>query len=158
MSQVPPRCIENNATQSSESLISLIRKDYGENIEAYAIQCKCGETELIPVAPIGMGLVSFNCPSCGDNQLLFDPKRDGYDGELGNNDNMDMEEPVLFICPQCGGEEFSLACAFQYSGEDDVLEDEEIEKKPQDLFGWFIFAGECVVCGKTTTICDCECA
>jgi predicted RNA-binding Zn-ribbon protein involved in translation (DUF1610 family) len=158
MSQVPPRCIEHIATQPAESIISLIRKDYGEDIDAFAIRCKCGETELIPVAPTGMGLVSFNCPACGNNHIIFDPKRDGYDGEFGHNDNMEMEVPVLFKCPQCSGEEFRLSCAFQYSGEDDVLEDDEIEKKPQDLFGWFIFAGECVVCGKTTTIYYCECA
>ena len=63
-----------------------------------------------------------------------------------------------YRCTKCGSEKFIISTGFQNSGETDVLEDEEINVNPEDLFGYHIICMKCIECKKASIAYENECA
>jgi hypothetical protein len=115
---------------------------------------------LFSVASTGdSGETRITCQSCGSERTVFDPAIHGYEGELGIGMDTPPAPAEDVVCDGCGGRTFRVALAFQYSGETDVLdEDDPPDVRPEDLFGWVVIAAECAECGKIQQVAETECA
>jgi ribosomal protein S27E len=156
-----PSCLGQHSASAPPDLTELIQSEYGPNTTVFAPRCPCGEERMTVFLPEGgFGRVSLKCAGCATPRIVFDPLKHGYNGALGNNQGMEAGLPsVAQVCPKCGATTLRVAAGFQYSGETDILEEEEdLDVKPEDLFGWFIVAGSCSACGHRRVLFDIECA
>ena len=159
MEKHPPCCVGQDIAPASAELTELIQADYGSNTTVFALRCSCGEDcSTVSLVQDGFGPVSLKCARCATQRTVFDPLKHGYDGAVGNNQGMEFGTPLVRPCPKCGASTFQVAAGFQYSGETDILEHEELDIKPEDLFSWFVLGGKCSSCGQCTILADIECA
>ncbi len=159
MKKHAPSCLGQPVASAPADLKKLIQANYSSNTAVFAPRCSCGENRMIVFLPEGgFGPVSLKCAGCASQRIVFDPLKHGYDGAVGNNEGMEGGLPSQTqACPKCGGSAFCVAAGFQYSGETDILEEEDLDSKPEDLFGWFVLAGKCLACGQQTILADLEC-
>ena len=158
MKKHPPRCIRGHTSKVSQDIEEFSQKNYGKNITVFAIKCKCGSPSGKLLVPDEFGPISFKCHECANNMVVFDPAQHGYDGELGHNNEIKKSDSHKYKCVCCGENTFVNACGFQYSGETDVLEDEELDIQPEDLYGWFFLMAKCKKCGNIECAYEWECA
>lgn len=157
MEQHPPRCIKEHSVASSEELRHFIQKNYGDHTTVFSVRCNCGQSNFQVVLTDDFGPVTVICKNCNSHWELFDPSIHGFDGELGNNKGIERPGNKSCFC-ECGSGVFALTCGFQYSGETDILEEEEIVIAPEDLYGWFVLVGKCASCREIKVLLDWECA
>ena len=158
----PPRCIKPYTGTPTPTLCNYIQNEYGLHTTVFAVRCECGHTQLrirLARSPrYTAGPIYVVCSKCRTGRLIFDPTKHGYDGELGHNDQSEDYEYYPFLCPKCKGDTFVSAFGFQYSGETDILKHLDVHIQPEDLFGWCMLAGTCVLCQHTGFIYEMECA
>ena len=157
MEEHPPRCLRGHSMVASDELRNFIQKDYGRHTTVFSLRCSCGQSDFESSVPDGFGPVTVVCKNCNSDWVLFDPAIHGYDGELGHNSGMETAGSKRCSC-ECGCGVFSLTCGFQYSGETEILEEEEIDIAPEDLYGWFVLVGKCASCKQAKLLLDWECA
>ncbi|HXI68859.1 MAG TPA: hypothetical protein VNN22_00730 [Verrucomicrobiae bacterium] len=159
MKKHPPSCIGPDVGPATSELRNLIQGEYGTNTTVFALRCSCGEDRFgVSLPEDGFGLVFIKCAQCGLQRTIFDPSKHGYDGALGNNKGLELGPSSPSCCPKCQLGVLRLATGFQYSGETSILEEEKLDIKPQDLFGWFVLGGQCTSCGGSNILADLECA
>lgn len=159
MANHPPSCLGLDVAPALAELLSLIQGEYGANTTVFGLRCSCGEDRFdVSLPDEGFGLVSTMCTCCGLQRTVFDPLKHGYDGEVGNNHGMELRPSSPSRCPRCKLGPLHLAAGFQYCGETDILEEEKLDIKPEDLFGWFALGGRCASCGESNILADQECA
>jgi len=159
MQKHPPSCVGADAAPAPVELRDLIQGKYGSNTSVFGLLCSCGENQFaVSVPDDGLGPVVVKCARCALQRTVFDPQKHGYDGVLGHNEETEVSPPSPRSCPKCRTSTFGLATGFQYSGETDILEEDDLAIKPEDLFGWFVLAGRCTSCGESSVLADVECA
>ena len=159
MREHPPRCLGGHSQSAPEALQSFLQEQLGPDATVFSPVCECSQGFLKIMSSEDFSPTSISCPKCGKTRVVFDPSQHGYDGELGHNADAEMATPEPIVCSKCGGEGFRLALCFQYSGETDVLEDDDPpDVKPEDLFGWVMIAGQCEKCQAIQEVCQDECA
>jgi hypothetical protein len=155
----PPRCLDGLCRPAPDELLSFLQKQFGADSTVFTPVCECSQEFVTVSSSEGFSPTSISCSQCGKGRVVFDPTQHGYDGELGHNADTEMATAEPVICSKCGGEHLRLALCFQYSGETDVLEDEDPpDVKPEDLFGWVMIAGQCAKCQAIQEVCQGECA
>lgn len=166
---VPARCLSAFTTFSGGDAIAELEKII--ECVRFQIVCPCGTAEFTilgfhktlsacPDLNIFSAPISLACYLCGRTGQLFDPNRDGYDGEIDSADSVTGSgESSMFFCPRCGETAFRPAVSLEYSLDDDEMEDSaELAARPQDFFTWFTLFGKCVKCGHLTKVTDYECS
>lgn len=97
--------------------------------------------------------VSLLCKNCGCLKVLFDPQKDGYDGELGYADYLTESDELVELTSEYG----LIAVTYTFQGLDNYEELywEGVERLYDyfDTFSVFYILGD-----KTECIIDCECA
>lgn len=158
----PPRCIAAVAGAASTQEIRAMERQYGELISVFRI-APGGEPAALSLwgrlnefdrldGPIAVG-----GPTRKAAAFFFDPAIDGYDGEVGQGRR--RSKPLEQVhCSRCGHEKFRFVAAFQYSGENEELEDPKDIAHVEDFFSWFALRSRCDQCGKSKIIADVECA
>jgi hypothetical protein len=165
----PARCVSQFAVQTDGEIIAELEQE----IESVQVQlaCSCGARRFMilgfpmasatyPDQEIFAAPISLQCETCGRREQLFDPRNDGYDGEIDSSAGIvDIGEPSAFLCKKCGKPTFEVAVSLEYSVEDEEMEDwEELAERPQDFFTWFSLYGRCLGCKQFSEITDYECA
>lgn len=158
----PPRCIAAVAIAASAQEVRAMERQYGELISVFRI-APGGEPAALSLwgrlnefdqldGPIAVGGPTRKAAAC-----FFDPAIDGYDGEVGGGTR--RSKPLEQVhCSRCGHEKFRFVAAFQYSGENEELEDPKDIAHVEDFFSWFALRSRCDQCGKSKIIADVECA
>jgi len=166
----PPRCIMGFGKDPADSILELI-ENREENWVYFGLRCGCGEAKLnvmgyeaesqsYPGTRVFIGPLALDCLKCGKTTELMDPRKDGYNGEINSNCTMTGDGPRdRYRCPDCAGDVFHVAVSFEYTVEEDELDDEpEMAQRIQDYFTWFCVYGKCDACEKFLDITDFECA
>jgi hypothetical protein len=103
------------------------------------------------------GPIAVGGPTRKAAAFFFDPATDGYDGETGTG--LRRSKPLEQVhCSRCGGAKFHFIAAFQYSGDNEELQDAKDIAHVQDFFSWFALRSKCEQCGTSKIIADVECA
>jgi len=166
--QKAPRIIEAFAAEPNEDGKKTMHRKYGDDYSVFGVACTCGNAIIRILGNAIQGEdflgdpISFECPSCGKKHGLFDSAKQGYDGELGNN-GLDPEDREVregkYVCGHCGNTDFWLTLGFEYNGEEaEIIEEEGLDLRPEDLYGWIAGNVKCAKCGKVANIIDIECA
>jgi hypothetical protein len=159
MEEHPPSCVAPNVGAASAQLRNLVQGDYGSNTTVFGLRCSCGgDLFEVSLPDQAFGLVFIRCAGCCLQRNVFNPLEHGYDGALGNNKGVELRSSSTRRCPKCDGGPLLLAAGFQYSGETDILVEQDLDIKPEDLFGWFVLSGKCTSCGAVIILADVECA
>ncbi len=155
----PPRCLENKTSVPDIDLTSYLQGQLGEESSYFSPKCACGNTVFKTVKPVESGVTNITCSRCGEARILFDPSKHGYDGELGHNDDLEFGSSEDFLCSSCGNAKGEVAIGFQYSGETDILEEEDApDIQPEDLFSWVLIITKCNKCDLIQEVTQSECA
>lgn len=111
-------------------------------------------------AVVFLSPIVLECAACKKTTELFDTDKHGYDGELGHGSASARAEGdrVVFECPKCGREPFSIFVRFELP--DDLFDGDfpEFVGREQDLFTWFFVLGTCAKCSQLKDIADFESA
>ena len=159
MEKHSPRCLGSLVTLAPPDLRRYIQELLGANTTAFSPICECGNDVAGIAVPSDFGPTEISCAKCGKTRVVFDPRQHGYDGECGNNADVEISESDAHACSRCGNRTFQIALGFQYSGETDILEETDPPKvNPEDLFGWFMAAVRCQKCGNIEKAAEEECA
>ena len=165
----PPAYIKPYAAPAGEAGNGLIQ-NYGDCSFAFELKCKCRGLEFEIKGSRQLGRDYFcnpfvlHCLSCQHTLQLINPYFHGWDGMLVWPDSEEEIEPVneaelsTYNCKQCQHGSFKVTVAFQYClDEPQVIHDDQLDMKPEDLFG--CFAGECVCvnCGAVDEFASVEC-
>ena len=165
MWQNPPSCIQAFSKINDKKLVETILTEYGNYTTAFSLKHKC-DGPLFQIygksnnneMPLLIGKIQIQCNKCKQNDVIFNSAIHGYDGILGQGEDYSNEEDILYKCSYCTNQLFHLAVGFQYSGdEEEMIIEENLIMKPQDLFGWFIIHGRCTTCKKINKIASIEC-
>ena len=155
----PPRCLGCGPTEPEAGLRDLLIDNLGENSTVFSPVCGCGDRKFFIIRPIDFAATTVICRGCGKERTIFDPRRHGYDGELGHYEGIEFGDTEQFKCSKCRGDKFEVAMAFQYAGETDILEDDDAPSiHPEDLFGWMAIAAKCKECSQIQEVTEAECA
>ena len=159
MKDHPPRCLGGHCIPSPNDLHEAVNAELGDHSTVFTPVCKCSCEIVEVMSSEDYSPIIIKCTKCGSARPVFDPIKHGYDGELGHNEGFDPTTPKDCSCLECGNHSFRLALGFQYSGETDILEEEDSpDVKPEDLFGWLLALAKCEECGKIREITESECA
>jgi len=159
MQEHPPRCLGEHSVPPPDALLTFLQKELGEDSTVFTPMCECSRKFLKISSSQGLSPTAIACPKCGKSRVVFDPTQHGYDGELGHNSDLEMGAPEAVVCSECGGDCLRLALCFQYSGETDVLDDDDPpDVRPEDLFGWVMIAAQCEKCQAVQEVSQSECA
>jgi hypothetical protein len=161
----PPTCIASLSCKPDEQLEKALLAAYGHYSTVFGLKCSCGIEEFnikgkdIETSDEGVdGPILVICKACRSSATVFDPNKHGYDSELGSGYSNSKLHDKLIKCPKCGTDIFRLALAFQYSGDEkQIIEEDHLNKKPQDLFGWLSGQARCQSCGHTFEFTSIEC-
>jgi hypothetical protein len=154
-----PTCIVNIKTDAINEARNSIQSDFGDNTTVFGIKCNCGNDKVRIIISESNGHVHISCPKCSNTTEIFNPSVHGYEGALGLREkDANEDEAESYICQNCNSTEFVIATGYQYAGETDVLEDDDLDVKPEDLFGTYIVCVKCVKCGEIEIIYNFECA
>lgn len=89
----------------------------------------------------------------------LDVEKHGYDAELNNGCYSRRAEgdETEYPCRKCKGQRFTATAIVSYQMDEEDI-DEDMKLKLQDLFDTFALAISCVNCGRTSRVCEYECA
>lgn len=161
----PPSCVASLSCKADSQLKKALLGDYGDYTTVFGLKCPCGGAEFyvkgkdIQTGYEGVAApISVICKSCGRNVKVFDPTKHGADGEFGFGFSHDEYSDKSVKCPKCEADVFRVALAFQYSGDEkQIIEEDGLDKKPQDLFSWLSGQACCQSCGYTFKFANIEC-
>ena len=83
--------------------------------------------------------LSLRCVACKNTEQIFNGSRDGYDGQLGHNDDLSGEVSSRAILDE-QGEPYPhglVRVAFTYNGSEYINTALEEGQRPVDFFDWF---------------------
>lgn len=126
----------------------------------YEIACRCGGeawavnggsagTPHDPNAPGMLAPIRVTCTGCNREELLFDPREHGYDGEYGNDTSeVNREDSERAVCAACSGRDFRVRVWLAYALDPSDLKDSPaLAARPQDFFTSISVHGACAECG-----------
>jgi hypothetical protein len=116
-------------------------------------------SQIQPSEPIFIVPLAVTCAKCSVTTPIFDPRSDGYHGEIKSSAGMTGHGPAdEFACGACEGRDFDPVVSLQYSlDEADCEESEEIAARPQDFFTSFSLSARCANCGASKPVANYEC-
>jgi hypothetical protein len=161
-----PRCIRGLKSSAEDPLLDDVPK-LGDAFHYFRLWCPKHYSPLRVLGyPIMLypgdshfsGPIAIECASCGDIVELMDPRKDGYDGEIGANANVTGDGPrQRWSCPKCKLDEFDVVVGFGYQFDSTELTPTEMER-PEDFFDAFVMYGVCIKCHERSMITEMECA
>ncbi len=164
MQETPPSCIAEVSCSPNEHLKRALQGNYGTNSVVFGIQCPCGNRNL---RLSGKELENYQgikspikteCEKCQETHVIFDSARHGWDAELVGGFSYANHKDKQLQCPKCDGKSFEVAIACQYMGEEEqVIQEDKLDKIPQDLFGWLTVQVRCMSCGHEFEASSNEC-
>lgn len=166
MQDHPPRCIASCAAVPSDEMESIARGAYGAYTTVFQIGGNDGRQEW-PVwghvesgHPMRSSPILVGSSQVDDAVFVFDEMRDGYNGEfdLAFGPDETAGPPTEVSCPECGTNLLSLTAVFQYSGDNEELDEDDLIARRQDFFAWFALLARCSKCPWKGVIADIECA
>lgn len=166
MQDHPPRCIVSCAAVPTDEMAAFAGDDYGTYASIFQIRNEAGQREWLVWGASDAGDAAKRSPVLvGSAQrdhavFVFDETCDGYNGEFGLSDDS-KEVPVYQTavnCPECGADRFNLTAVFQYSGDNEELNEDDLIARRQDFFAWFALLGCCTKCPWKGVIANVECA
>ena len=161
----PPTTISSIASVSDKKIKKKVISNFGRFTTVFDIKCTCKHEyfkiigkELDSDYKGLSGTIKVECDNCKKTFLIFDPLKHGYNGEIGEGiDHSDYKDKIL-SCVYCNFEYFKPSFGFQYSGDEiELIRENHLDIKPQNLFGWFLGFGVCNSCGQINEIISYEC-
>ncbi len=168
----PPTCIKGYSSSASNELSSYIRM-HNSGLCDFGIVCACGCSDFtvagvqIVDTPVIFDQITIRCTACDSRINIFNSRYNGYDGVLGHcyqteQLKADKDNLVDLSCPKCKGSTFQVAVGFEQTVDKDeardMIREENLKVKPEDLFTWFIGAAQCAECHHIFSFSDIECA
>jgi len=138
--------------------------DSDDFVASFDIRCSCGNAELevvgIPDDELGLySPITTRCPSCRNEELLFDVTKHGHDVEIGAGSSYAARdgETHALGCKSCGNTTHSVLPWFTYQFESDDLADVPSTEVANyfDVFGIDLV---CRKCGTVNHVGSYECA
>ena len=158
----PPRAIASSACPPHDALAERALENYGAYSTTFGLRCSCGSStwrvtldrdeydEAVAVAA--------SCSRCAKETVCFDIRHHGYNGEAGIVPATEASvKSVVRECASCSSQTSTLALTFQYSGNDEELNDPAEVARKQDFFSWFFAVCRCE-CGAIDEVASVECA
>lgn len=130
----------------------------GENSEFAAagiIRCPCGCERLRIYESNDRHIIRIACDRCGEEYLLFDSGRHGWNGFVCGDDWLDRESlPEQFFCPKCRTNVFGITVRISSQGRKDFEENagNDMPFSSEDwvnAFDWITVSLVCEKCGRT---------
>jgi hypothetical protein len=125
----PPRCIARFQIDSASPLLKELPSR--EDVAYFALRCSCGSSavgvlghyvanESCPDEQVFVAPFALRCSRCGAVTELMDPRRDGYDAEIGECWSITGEgERSESKCSECGAQLMEVVVGFNYPVDDD---------------------------------------
>jgi hypothetical protein len=162
MNAHPPRAIASVAFAAHETLRKQAVEAYGDYTTTFGLRCACGSTTWHVRLGHGeyekVAAVSVACPGCKAAVDCFDVRHDGYDAEAqASHPGAAPASWTTHSCSICQDDRFLLGLTFQYSGDDEELDDPSDVARKQDFYSWFVAAARCE-CGMIDEVASIECA
>jgi len=161
----PPNCLKPYAIALPDKFRNADEEFRVRNTIAFGVRCSCGNSALSikgtkeEGASLFFGCLYIQCPKCSQNNLIFDPSKNGYDGEF-HQFKIDYEgaKQELHRCSRCQGENFELAVLLEPENGEDGIFDENQKARLQDFFNSIAFYAICTNCSNGEWISSVECA
>ena len=158
----PPRCMSRLCRSLPDQFLPDLKECAG--YVAFGLLCPSGSSRLMLLgkrdghAPDLCGPLAVRCDDCGKENPLLDPRKDGYDGELGQfSAEYDTLPATEYECPDCGGKTHELGILLEVQGEPGDLP-EEHRSRPEDFFNSASVYGICAHCDARGWLFSQECA
>jgi hypothetical protein len=152
----PPRCTAKTTSPASSEFLRAAEDELGDYSTVFQIRSAAGES-VFPLWTGTDGAVLVGSSTPDQAIFAFNPSHDGYNGEFGLGPT-EVRSEERFVCPGCGHDRFTAAAAFQYSGNNEELDEPELVERRQDFFSWFALLACCEKCGWNGTVASVECA
>lgn len=119
-----------------------------------SIRCGCG-CDRFAVSESNEGMFAqLRCHSCGEEILLFDAGKHGWDGFVCHMDPLDRTQPLWkAVCDECKGDIFRVKVWISSQGRED-FQSERVDHDPSfcpedwvEGFDWIQASLECANCG-----------
>ncbi len=139
----PPQCISAFAYKVIEREVAGIPVDAAFN--CFEISCSCGSEvwrlmgNYLPNSTEFVGPLIAICLRCGDERRLIDLRKDGYNAQIGDFFEEDVNACDTWKCPACGTRDGSVMISVGYQYEQDSTDPPNIE----DGFDTFIVTRRC---------------
>lgn len=121
-----------------------------------SIRCKCGSEHFEIFSSNDRQLVKVKCKDCGEEIVLFDAGKHGWDGYVCKDDFLDRNEPLVnYICEDCGKQVFQVKLKISSQGKQDFIDecvnndDFFSEEEWVDAFEWININLVCDSCDST---------
>ena len=89
-----------------------------------SIRCKCGSEHCEVVSSNERQFVKVKCKDCGEEIVLFDAGKHGWDGYVCKDDFLDRDEPLVnHICEDCGDQVFQVNVKISSQGKQDFIDE-----------------------------------
>ncbi len=120
------------------------------------IRCTCGQEYFEVYESNDRHLVKLRCKVCGQEIVLLDAGKHGWNGFVCKDDFLDRSLPFeKYGCPSCGEDVFRVGVHISSQGKQDFLEEcvaYDATFKAEDwvdAFEWITIALTCEACGET---------
>jgi hypothetical protein len=150
-----PRCLERYVTTAHLELPPSWNASDVDFVASFDLGCYCGNKKLhvigIPDEELGLySPIRTQCSACGNEELLFDLTKHGYDAEFGHITGYQTIEGEMrpLECSSCGDTSFSVQPWFTYQFEPDDLSD----VASINLSNYFDGFGIDLICDKCKTV------
>ena len=138
-----------------KGFLSLDDKEQTEYEVSGSIKCKCGAVHFVVFSSNDRQIVKVKCPDCGEEILLFDAGKHGWDGFVCKDDFLDREEPLIeYSCENCGDQVFRVELKILSQGKQDFIDecvsndDSFSEEEWVDAFEWINIRLICESCNS----------
>ena len=141
-----------------KNIFVLDDNDQTENEVSGSIKCKCGSEHFEVYSSNDRQLVKVKCLDCGEEIIIFDAGKHGWDGYVCKDDFLDREEPFArYSCEECGDHIFRVELKISSQGKQDFIDecvsndDSFSEEEWVDAFDWIIINLVCNSCNTKLT-------
>ena len=107
-----------------QPLLTVIGEDNSEYEVTGAIHCSCNGEEFEVWESNNRQIVKLVCKQCGEEIIILDSGKHGWDGFVCKNDFLDRTLPYIkYRCPDCGEEVFKIVVWISSQGKQDFLDE-----------------------------------
>ena len=107
-----------------KSYLTLIGDNNNEYEITGSIHCSCGCEEFEVWESNDRQIVRLKCRQCGEEFVIFDSGKHGWNGFVCKDDYLDRELPFnKYVCPECETDSFKVEVAISSQGKEDFIEE-----------------------------------
>ena len=138
-----------------KDIFVLDNNDQTEYEVSGSIKCKCGSEHFEVFSSNDRQIVKVKCAECGEEMIIFDSGKHGWDGYVCKDDFLDRDDPfVAYSCEECGGNKFRVGLKISSQGKQDFIDecvsndDSFSAEEWVDAFEWIVINLICVNCNS----------